>query len=236
MLTIALTGGIGSGKTAVTELFQKLAAATNKKCTVEIIDADIIARELLSGSLQDTLHNSLDNSLNNGSDKSPLEKVAQLFGRELFNSDGYLQRDRLRAVIFSDKAKKKQLEDLLHPLVYKEIIKRITEFKKDDKDKTAKIIIAAIPLFFETGNYSKKHFDRILVIDTTIELQIARSCKRDGSPVDLVKKIISSQVDRQTRLKQADDIINNSGSEAALNKSVHSLFHKYCALAVQNQP
>lgn len=227
MLTIALTGGIGCGKTAVTELFQQLAASTNKtspdkKCSVEIIDADIIARSLLTGSLQDTSAN------------STLKKVAQLFGTNLFNADGCLQRDKLRAIIFSDKDKKQQLEDLLHPLVYQEIIKRIEYLQTLSKtvaEQQAQIVIAAIPLFFETDNYNNNHFERVLVIDIPVELQIERSSQRDGSPVELIKKIILSQVDRQTRLAQADDIIDNSGTPAELRKTVTRLFHKYCSLA-----
>jgi len=216
MLTIALTGGIGSGKTAVTDLFQKIAAQSETPECLKIIDADTIARELLSGSLKDS---SID----------ALEAVYALFGAEIFNSDGQLERDQLRSLIFSSKSKKQQLEDLLHPLVYKEIDSKI---KILTQQTTNTIVIIAIPLLFETKTESK--FDRILVVDIPVELQIARSTQRDNCSSNLIKQIINSQVDRQIRLSHADDIIDNSGTLTELQSKVATLFQYYCSLAHKN--
>ncbi len=210
MLTIALTGGIGCGKTAVTEFFQKLTLNSEFKHSLKIIDADIIARELLAGSL-------------NSSDKgSALRQVQQLFGAEIFDTKGYLDRKKLRVLIFSSKEKKQQLEALLHPLVYQQIFSQL-------RHKSPDIAIIAIPLLFETK--SDYNFDRILVIDIPIELQIERSSERDNCSPDLIKKIINSQVNRQTRLEQADDIIDNSGTRLELQQQVASLLKYYQSIA-----
>lgn len=212
MLTIALTGGIGSGKTAVTDLFQEIASQSKVPECLKIIDADTIARELLSGSLKN-------------SPSDALEAVYALFGAELFNSDGQLERAQLRSLIFSSKSKKHQLEALLHPLVYKEIDSKI---KVLAQQATNTIVIIAIPLLFETKTEYK--FDRILVVDLPVELQIARSTQRDNCSASLIKQIINSQVDRQIRLNHADDIIDNSGTLRELQSKVAALFQHYCSL------
>ena len=218
MLSVALTGGIGSGKTAVTKLFQQLASNADFQGSLKIIDADVIARDLLAGSLKQA-------SIN-----AALRDVHQLFGSDIFDSDGYLDRYKLRSLIFSSKNKKAQLEALLHPLVYDEIFSQLTSIHSG-------IVIIAIPLFFETRAETRAEikadnkFDRILVIDVPVEIQIERSSKRDKCSEKLVKEIISSQVERRVRLNQADDIIDNSGAFSELQLKVAALLQKYQSLA-----
>ncbi len=210
MLTIALTGGIGSGKTAVTDLFQQLATKPDFEHSLQIIDADMIARELLAG------------SLTNGKVRTKaLFEVHQLFGADVFDTDGYLNRSQLRSLIFSSPPQKKQLEALLHPMVYEQIFSLLSQ-------NTPDIAIIAIPLLFETQAEHK--FDRILVIDVPVDIQIERSSKRDSCSPDLIKKIISSQANRQVRLDQADDIIDNSGTFLELQAKVNSLLQYYQSL------
>lgn len=197
MLTIALTGGIGSGKTTVTELFSQLG--------IPVIDADILSRELLSG------------SINSGPKQSPhqaLLEVKDLFGKHFFDQDGYLKRAELRQAVFSSASKKQQLETILHPLVYHEIFHLINKIKT----RSPPYIIIAIPLLLETR---QQHlFDKVLVIDSSPEEQLARTLKRDNSTAKLVQAIIESQVDRKTRLNAADYIIRNSTSLDELKKQV----------------
>lgn len=224
MLTIALTGGIGSGKTAATDLFHELASRLDFQCSLKIIDADIIARNLLAGSLKE-------------SSSAALKKVRSLFGSDLFDSEGYLKRDKLRALIFSDKDKKHQLEVLLHPLVYDEIYCQLSNIQSAKID----IVIIAIPLFFEARAEVRAEtiaeakinlkFDRILVIDVPAEIQIERSIKRDNCSAELIKEIINSQVDRQIRLNHADDIIDNSGTLLELQLKIEALLKYYCSLS-----
>jgi len=213
MLTIALTGGIGSGKTAVTDCFLKIAGQNKQPNLLAVIDADSIARKLLSGSLKQVHCTALD-------------AVYNLFGSKIFNSAGQLDRAQLRSLIFSSETKKQQLNELLHPLVYKEIFTRIAELTQQSQPS---FVIIAIPLLFETG--AETQFDRILVIDAPTELQIKRSSQRDHCSAELIKKIIRSQAERQTRLNHADDIIDNSGNMVDLEKKVTHLYQFYCALS-----
>ena len=239
MLTIALTGGIGSGKTTVTNLFYKLGHSLG----FHIIDADQIARDLLSGSLTDS-----DSDFGFGFDSSALKGVYNLFGSNLFNfsqNDGaQLDRSKLRKLIFSSEKKKLQLESLMHPLVYKEIFSKIEVFRSQEEahelnqtaqqkqqNKQPLVIIIAIPLLLET--HSENKFDRVLVVDTSLELQIQRSVSRDQCSRQLIKQIIRSQVDRQTRLDCADDVIDNSSSPRHLYPQIKKLIEFYAALSAR---
>jgi dephospho-CoA kinase len=101
MLIIGLTGGIGSGKSAASALFEELG--------VHVVDADVVAREVVEpGSLG-------------------LENIAKHFGQDILDSCGKLNRSKLREVIFRDNEEKKWLEALLHPLIRTEIIKQLEQ-------------------------------------------------------------------------------------------------------------
>lgn len=97
-LKVGLTGGIGSGKTTVTDLFAKL--------SVPIIDADCISRELQKKG------------------QPAYDKILELFGKDVIDKTGELRRDYLRSLVFNDIVLKKQLESVIHP----EVRKRIREW------------------------------------------------------------------------------------------------------------
>ena len=172
---VALTGGIGSGKSVIASQFAELG--------VPIIDSDIISRELVK------------------SGSSILQEIITKTGPEILDIHGELDRDSLRQIIFNDEKIKSQLENILHPAIYKKI-----------DEQTGKIdypyCLIVIPLLIETNAMS--HFDRILVIDAPENIQFERTIKRDGSSAELVRNIIKSQVTRENRLKYADDIIDNT--------------------------
>ncbi len=101
-LTIGLTGGIGSGKSTVAELFRQR--------DIAIIDADVIAREVVE------------------KDSPALKAIEAHFGED-FLCDGELNRQRLREHIFNHPQDKKWLEHLLHPLIRKTMLKEINDSK-----------------------------------------------------------------------------------------------------------
>ena len=96
MLKIGLTGGIGCGKSTVTDLFNSL-------YNIPIIDADIISHQLVEP------------------EQPALSQIQQKFGKSIINQDGSLNRAKLKDIIFSDKEKKQQLEAILHPLIYQQM-------------------------------------------------------------------------------------------------------------------
>ena len=96
MLKIGLTGGIGSGKSTVAELFGTL-------YNIPVIDADIIAHQLVEPG------------------QPALSLIQRTFGKAIINEEGALNRNKLRDTIFSDANKKEQLEAILHPLIYEKM-------------------------------------------------------------------------------------------------------------------
>ena len=95
ILRVALTGGIGSGKSTIASKFQELGAT--------IIDSDVISRDIVAP------------------DKPCLNSIIDEFGSDLLNDDQTLNREKLRDIIFNDGAAKKILERILHPVIYQEI-------------------------------------------------------------------------------------------------------------------
>lgn len=171
-----------------------------KSLGVDVIDADEISRTLVQKN-------------------TPLLKnIVSHFGNDILNHAGELDRSALRLIIFNVPEEKQWLEELLHPAIQLEIDKQINQ-------SSSTYVVLAVPLLLESGNY--QFVDRVLVIDVPESVQIERIKKRDGSSDQLIKSIIAAQVSRQERLKQADDIIDNSGSQALLKDRVEKLHNSY---------
>jgi dephospho-CoA kinase len=177
---IALTGSISTGKSTVVKLL--------KDAGFHIIDADTIAHQIL-----DAQH----------------QAIAEMFG-ERFVHGGKVDRKALGAVIFSDEEKRKQLEALLHPLIYKEIERLASE-----EDKRAKPYFVDIPLFFETKRYP---IERSLVIYAPKEQQLERLMNRDGYSKEEAQKRINTQIPVEEKRKLATYVIDNSGTLTQLDK------------------
>lgn len=227
MKIIGLTGGISSGKTTVSHLFEL-------KYHVPIIDADEISRSLLSGSLNDISSNDIptSNTLSNESPSSALIQIKDLFGLEIFNDDGSLNRQKLKDLMFSDSSDtsskseyKTQIESILHPIVYKTINTKIQAYLK----QKIPYIIISIPLLFETGN--KNLFDRILLVSISKTIQIKRCLQRDKNNKEQVISIIDSQMPNAEKITLSDDIINNNFSLKNLKKNVYKLHQQYMAMS-----
>ncbi|MEE9338992.1 MAG: dephospho-CoA kinase [Methylococcaceae bacterium] len=200
MLKIGLTGGIGSGKSTIADLFKTL-------FNIPIIDADIIARQLVEPG------------------QKALFLIQNKFGQSVINQNGALDRDKLREIIFTDPAKKKQLEEILHPLIYSEMQ---SIFDKQNSSYS----ILCIPLLMETKHCS--FVDRVLVVDCSVEVQIERVMRRDKQSKNMIMSIVSSQVSRQYRLSHTNDVIENTKSTNQLAEQVKKLHNQYLNLAILN--
>lgn len=188
LLRIGLTGGIGSGKSTACRIFSDLG--------VPVIDADQIAHKLTAKG------------------QPAYQAILLAFGHEVIRSDGELDRNKIREIIFNDDTARLKLEGILHPLIYNEIDKQISRIDQG-------YCIICIPLLIETGATDK--VNRILVIDASVEQQIKRASARDGMDQNTITKIINTQVPRNERLKIADDIINNDGDMESLKKQIVDL-------------
>jgi dephospho-CoA kinase len=198
MIIVGLTGGVGAGKSIVAKLFSELG--------VPIIDADIIARELTKPNMP------------------PYTDIVKHFGSSILLPDETIDRSRLRHIIFTDTKQRLWLENLLHPLIRKEMEDQI-------KNISSPYCILVIPLLFEVEFYSV--INRTLVIDAPYELQISRVMARDRVPQSHVETIINTQADRQSRLARAHDVITNDGDINALLPQVKMLHEKYTQLGTE---
>ncbi|MGC8466496.1 MAG: dephospho-CoA kinase [Acidimicrobiales bacterium] len=194
MLVVGLTGSIGSGKTAVSNLLALLGAV--------IIDADLIARDVVSpGSLG-------------------LQKIVDHFGSSIIDSAGGLNRSLLADRVFMDPAELAALNSLVHPLVRDVIESRIASVEVDDP---AARIVVVLPLLVESGHW-KARFDKIIVVDTPDSVVIDRLVRFRGMEYADAVARLRSQASREERRAVADIVIENDGSEEELERRVREVW------------
>ena len=187
-LYIGLSGGIASGKTIVSDEFSSLGA--------DIIDTDIIARELIfPGS-------------------KTLNEIISVFGENVIQDDGNLNRKLMRQIIFSEKDKKITLEKIMHPKIQNEVKLKI-------QSASGQYQIIVVPLLLQSPILDFIH--RVLIIDCDEKIQINRLIKRDNISEELAKKMIENQSKREERLAIADDVILNEGRIEEIKHEVKKL-------------
>jgi dephospho-CoA kinase len=193
-LRIGLTGGIGSGKSTVGQMLHERGAA--------VIDADAIARSVTAA------HG------------AAMSAIAQIFGADFITPDGALNRERMRAHVFSHPEAKQALEAIIHPLVAQET-QRQAQHAIANGHHT---LVFDVPLLVESGARWRAQVDRVLVVDCLEETQIQRVMARNGWKREAVQAIISAQASRTQKLAAADWVIDNEGiSLEALRTRVLSL-------------
>ncbi len=172
-----------------------------------IVDADAAAREVVEPG------------------QVCLKKITDHFGCEILNSDGTLNRRALREIVFATGAELK-LEKL--NALMKDAIREKIDEKIDEADSP--YVIVMIPLLFE--HHLESMVNRILVVDIEYELQLKRLINRDNISKELAENMISRQVDRNTRIQKADDLIKSDDSP--LDKKLNvvlKLHNEYLKLA-----
>jgi dephospho-CoA kinase len=187
---IGLTGGIGSGKSTVLQMLRELGAAA--------IDADAISRAATAPG------------------GAAIPHIAQRFGPEFIDGTGGLDRARMRERAYAQPQARRELEQIIHPLVSDEIARQVDAALAAG----ARCIVFDIPLLVETGRW-RAQLDRVLVVDCEPETQVARVTARSALAPDEVRAIIAAQAPRALRLAAADIVICNEGlSLAALRNEV----------------
>lgn len=169
---------------------------------VPVVDVDVIARQLTSPG------------------KEVLKEIASVFGPEYIAADGSLDRAKMRDKVFNDVGARKELEGIMHPAIYDQALKEI------EQNRSAPYQILAISLLFENNRY-KNVVSRSLVIDCAESQQIERTMKRSGVSEETVRNIMAAQVSRATRLKRADNVIENSGTLDELREKVAAMHKNY---------
>ena len=188
---VGLTGGIGSGKSTVARYLVDAGAL--------LVDTDAIARAL---------------TLPGG---AALPALATEFGAGIIGPDGAMDRERMRALAFSEPEAKRRLERILHPM--------IGQMALQQADAGAgQVVVFDVPLLGESSPW-RQRVDRLLVVDCSDDTQVARVMRRSGWSEDAVRRVIAHQTPRAARRAIGDAVIVNEGlSLAQLAAQVRALW------------
>ena len=189
---IGLTGGIGSGKTAVSNLLGELGAG--------VIDTDLISHQITAP----------------GGKAIPL--IAKEFGDDFIDSQGALDRVKMRTLVFADPNARQALENITHPLIQQETAKQAFGLAKSG----VPYLVFVVPLLIESGSWVKL-IDYLIVVDCPEETQIQRVMHRSNMTRLDVENILKAQTSRNVRLAAANTVLENQGSLDELKSEVLSL-------------
>lgn len=200
MFIVGLTGGIASGKSTVARYFAERG--------VPVIDADEIAREVVLPG------------------EPALARLTTLFGEDILDAQGHLNREAMRSMVFADDTKRRQLEAVLHPAIGARMAQAIAKAK-------GPYLILMVPLLVETGQH--RLVNRVLVVDVPEQVQMARLMQRDGIDASQAQAMLAAQASREQRLAQAHDVIHNDYALARLPAVVDELHAAYLLMAQDPQ-
>ncbi len=198
---VALSGGIGSGKSTVLSLLAKLGATP--------IDADAIVHELQAAGTP------------------MLAAMAEEFGEHIIKADGSLDREAVSAIVFRDPEARARLGLIVHPPVIAEMMRRADEGRKSG----APLVVLDIPLLFEgakrgTGAAVATRYDATILAWVPVEVQIERTIQRDGCDRGEAERRINAQLPIDEKRAMATHTIDNSGSRENTAAQVVALYEK----------
>lgn len=194
---VGLTGGIGCGKSTITQLFAELGAS--------IIDTDDISHAIT------------------GSQGNANDAIKQVFGADFIDSNGAMHRAKMRELVFSDPDAKRKLQNILHPLIYQQVIDKIGQLGH------APYILLVVPLLIESPRYLTL-VQRVAVVDCDESQQVSRTMARSQLSADTIEKIMANQISRIQRLQHADDVISNQNELILTKAQVTNLHARYLGM------
>ncbi len=193
MIIAGLTGGIASGKSTAAAIFEKAGAT--------IIDADMIARQVVIPG------------------RPAWRAIRDVFGKAVLNPDGSVNRGLLGEWVFNKPLLRRQLERIIHPHVYDRIESQINRLRQARPNA---VVIQDIPLLFETGIF--RDFAEIIVVYTPPVLQLRRLMQRDAMGIEAARARIGAQMPIGEKCRRATMVINNSGDPAAMRAQVLKIY------------
>ena len=193
MLKVGLTGGLASGKSFVGHSLAELGCF--------LIQADELGHQVIEPGAE------------------AYQGVVALFGREILNADGAIDRRRLAARAFSDPEQLARLNALVHPPVKARERALVAEFARQHPDGIA---LTEAAILVETGSY--KDYDRLIVAVCRPEQQVARSMERDGVSREEVLNRLRRQIPLEDKVKYADFVIDTSGSKENTLQQVRAVY------------
>ena len=195
-MMIAITGGIGSGKTLASDILRELGYA--------VIDTDVIAHELSKP----------NNEI--------YDNIVRVFGAEYLTASGEIDRKKLGARVFNDIEGRKKLEELTHPIILRTALNEYNEILA--KDPSA-LVFVVIPLLFEGGEEIREKYlpyKYSLLITANDDVRIERMISTRGISRDEAIARIASQMPESEKRKRADFIIENNGNSDELKAKIQT--------------
>lgn len=200
MILVGLTGGVATGKSTVAALFKRFGAV--------VIDADALAREVAE------------------TGKPAWRDIVTVFGAEVLNPDRTINRRALGAIVFRNKAKRRRLEQIIHPRVAREQIRLTRAAAKRDSHA---VVLYDVPLLFEAG--IDKRVDKTIVVTADRETQIARLRRRNGLSRAEALRRIRSQMPLADKVVWADYVFDGTMKKHLLSKLAAKTFQQLHRLA-----
>ncbi|WP_341829058.1 dephospho-CoA kinase [Trueperella pyogenes] len=195
MLTIALTGGIGSGKSHVAAIWAGLGA--------HVVDADQVAREVLSGG-------------------QIREAIRQRWGDGVVKAEGTLNREALAAIVFQEPAERAALDAITHPAIWDAVKGKIDAALGEDP---AAVIVYDVPLLFGYGREFEMMANVSIAADE--EIRIERLTRNRGMSRQAARARIDSQATDAERGRICDLVISNDADRAAVRAAAETAWHEW---------
>lgn len=156
-----------------------------------------------------------------------IQAIREKFGESFIAEDGSLDRTAMRNHVFNHPPARKQLETIMHGRIREAVYAAL-------EAATQPYVLLVVPLLIEVGSY-RPILSRVLVVDCDESLQVARAARRSDMSPDAVRAIMAAQTDRKTRLRVADDVMDNSGALSRLEVEVARLDQLYRQYALDHQ-
>ena len=192
MPAIGITGGVSTGKTSFCECLREIVPAA------KFFDADQVAHQLVDF------------------DPQVKDEIRHEFGTGIFSTEGDLNREKLRAIIFGDAAKRRALEQILHPR-----IRRQWSTTAETHRNSPYFFFADIPLLYETGGETL--CDRVVVVACSSKIQLRWLMERTSLERAAAEEMIKSQMSLDEKIKRADHVVWNNGTRMALMEQAKNL-------------
>lgn len=196
---VGLTGGIGSGKSTVAKQLSRLGAV--------VVDADAIVHELQAPG------------------QPLLREIAAIFGDDVIDAAGRLDRPKVAERVFRDPALRARLNALVHPRVGAEMARRV----QAARDAGAPLVVMDVPLLLEGaraggGTAARVGMDAVVVVWVPEAVQVERTVARDGCTREQALARIRAQMPLDEKRALADHVIDNSGAPEATERQVRALW------------
>lgn len=187
MYLIGLTGGMGSGKSTVADCLRSTG--------IPVIDADVIAHKIMN-------------------EENTLNKIHEIFGKNVFDKDGSLNKVKFSSVLFTNTVKRKKFNEFVHPKVWDEMMNETEKYVTEG----SKVIFLDVPLLIESGWHTR--VNETWLVKADYNERIERLRLRTNLSTEEIKKRIEIQMPESEKEQYADKIINNGGTIEETGKQV----------------